>query len=75
MTLLTHSYIVSAEEDKQSHVTSLKSGSQKMSVGNRTALSAFGSITAQMTDGMTIALSQFGESGSAPDGRFITLTV
>ena len=52
-------------------MTSLKSGSQKMSVGNRTAISAFGSITAQMTDGMTIALSQFGESGSAADGMFV----
>ena len=56
-------------------MTSLKSGSQKMSVGNRTALSAFGSITAQMTDGMTIALSQFGDSGSAPDGMYLLCTL
>lgn len=59
----------SQNEDKQSHVTSLKSGSQKTSSQNRIAVSAFGSITAQMNDGMSISLSQFGESGSAPDGK------
>ena len=35
-----------------------KSSSQKCSA---TAVSAFGSITAHMVDGMTIALSQFGD--------------
>lgn len=54
---------------KHSHVTSLKSASQKSSAAKGTAISAFGSITAQMSDGMTIALSQFGESGAAPDGQ------
>ena len=54
---------------KHSHVTSLKSASQKSSATKGTAISAFGSITAQMSDGMTIALSQFGESGAAPDGK------
>ena len=44
-----------------------KTGSQKSS---QTAVSAFGSITALMSDGMTIALSQFGDSGVAPDGKF-----
>ena len=50
-------------------MTSLKSASQKSSATKGTAISAFGSITAQMSDGMTIALSQFGESGAAPDGK------
>ncbi|XP_052809835.1 sperm-associated antigen 17-like isoform X5 [Mya arenaria] len=52
------------ESDKRS-----KSMSMKSSVRKQASVSAFGSITSQFNDGMTLALSQFGDSGMAPDGK------
>nr|XP_022292317.1 sperm-associated antigen 17-like isoform X8 [Crassostrea virginica] len=39
------------------------------SEGDKTSVSAFGSITAQLMDGMTLALSQFGATGESKDGK------
>ena len=48
---------------------SKKSNSIKSSVHKQTSVSAFGSVTAHFNDGMTLALSQFGNSGEALDGK------
>jgi hypothetical protein len=39
--------------------------------GDKNSVSAFGSITAQLIDGMTLSLSQFGASGESKDGKLI----
>lgn len=38
--------------------------------GDKSSVSAFGSITAQLMDGMTLALSQFGATGESKDGVY-----
>lgn len=38
--------------------------------GDKSSVSAFGSITAQLKDGMTLALSQFGATGESKDGMY-----
>lgn len=38
--------------------------------GDKSSVSAFGSITAQLMDGMTLALSQFGATGESKDGMY-----
>ncbi|XP_052284814.1 sperm-associated antigen 17-like isoform X3 [Dreissena polymorpha] len=43
--------------------------SMKSSVRKQTSVSAFGSVTTQFMDGMTLAFSQFGDHGSAPDAK------
>jgi len=48
--------------------------SMKSSVRKQASVSAFGSITAQFNDGMTLALSQFGDNGEAPDGESCILS-
>ncbi|XP_056016111.1 sperm-associated antigen 17-like isoform X10 [Ostrea edulis] len=37
--------------------------------GDKNSVSAFGSVTAQLIDGMTLSLSQFGASGESKDGK------
>ncbi|XP_061176448.1 sperm-associated antigen 17-like isoform X2 [Saccostrea echinata] len=37
--------------------------------GEKSSVSAFGSITAQLMDGMTLSLSQYGASGESKDGK------
>ena len=53
-------------DDEQSDKKSQRS---VKSSGSKLAVSAFGSVTAQMSDGMTLALSQFGSSGEAPESN------
>lgn len=50
--------------ERQSKTTTTKTGKNKQS-----SVSAFGSVTANFNDGMTLAFSQFGENGEAPDGK------
>ena len=58
------------DPDSDKHSNGSKANSIKSAFKKHTSVSAFGSITAQMNDGMTIALSQFGDSGEAPDGMW-----
>ena len=43
--------------------------------GKKPSVSAYGSITAHLGDGMTLALSQFGPTGEAEDGTYILLSL
>jgi hypothetical protein len=48
---------------KDSESIGVKTNDSIKSEGKKDAVSAFGSITAQLMDGMAMSLSQFGETG------------
>jgi hypothetical protein len=50
------------------HKSDCYSNGSIKSEGKKDAVSAFGSITAQLMDGMAMSLSQFGETGECDEG-------
>ena len=54
---------------KDTESVGIRTNMSTKSEDKKTAVSAFGSITAQLMDGMTLALSQYGESGACQDGK------
>jgi hypothetical protein len=53
---------------KDSESIGVKTNGSIKSEGKKDAVSAFGSITAQLMDGMAMSLSQFGETGECDEG-------
>ncbi|XP_076077508.1 sperm-associated antigen 17-like isoform X7 [Mytilus galloprovincialis] len=54
---------------KDTESVGVKTNMSVKSEDKKTAVSAFGSITAQLMDGMTMSLSQFGESGTCEEAK------
>lgn len=66
--LINNIFFTADKSVKDTESVGVKTNMSVKSEDKKTAVSAFGSITAQLMDGMTMSLSQFGESGTCEEG-------